>query len=37
MPTREQLSEAGRAAFERFPEQMDLREMVRHYTLGPHT
>lgn len=34
MPTRELLSEARRAAFERFPEQMNLREMVCHYTLS---
>ncbi|MBA4116103.1 MAG: DUF4158 domain-containing protein [Rubrobacter sp.] len=33
MATRELLSDAQRTAFERFPE-MDLREMVRHYTLS---
>ncbi len=33
MATRELLSEAQRTAFERFPE-MDVREMVRHWTLS---
>ena len=33
MATRELLSEAQRTAFERFPE-MDVREMVRHFTLS---
>lgn len=33
MATRELLSDAQRTAFERFPE-MDVREMVRHYTLS---
>jgi TnpA family transposase len=33
MAARELLSEAQRTAFERFPE-MDVREMVRHFTLS---
>lgn len=33
MATRELLSDAQRTAFERFPE-MDVREMIRHYTLS---